>query len=201
MRMCTCMCVIALLSLSKSGPLFDERLLLFLKQLPKKRIIRVFFFYLKFSCNLCMHRNEPLELSHNRNDESLHIRLHVSQTRPAMSCLLQLILVSLSFFWRTKHRCEKWGHAVLTVRPVVALGVAPTIYCSYAPLSFLGHHPNQFYMWGFFFSFRHVFRPHAVSRTELIPYLLPGSSECTNQEKHSLWKDYITFHHLLHWTL
>lgn len=39
---------------------------------------------------------------------------------------------------------------MLTVRPVVALGVAPTIYCSYALLSFLGHHPDQFYMWGFF---------------------------------------------------
>lgn len=39
---------------------------------------------------------------------------------------------------------------MLTVRPVVALGVAPIIYCSYALLSFLGHHPDQFYMWVFF---------------------------------------------------
>lgn len=151
MHMCTCMCVIVLLSSSKSRLLLNESLFLFLKQLVKKRISTVFFSNLKFSCNLCMHRNVLLELFHNRNNQSLHIRLQVSQTGPAMSCLPQPILISLwVFFLGTKHRCEKWGHAALTVRPVTALGVAPTIYCSYALLSFLGHHPDRFYMWVFF---------------------------------------------------
>lgn len=165
------------------------------KQRMKK--YSIFFFKLKFSCNLCMHRNVPLELSRNRNNESLHIRWRVSQTGPAMSCLPQPILVSLSFFFFFEERstdvrneamqCLLFGQSWLSGSPLLFTAVTLcSVFWVIIQTSFTC---------GVFF------RPHAVSRTELIPYLLLGSSECTNQEKHSLWKDHIAFHHLLHWTL
>lgn len=60
--------------------------------------------------------------------------------------------------------------------------------CSYALLSFLGH-PAQFYMW----FLGRVFQPHSICRapTEIIPFVLSGSSESTHPEERSLWKDYM----------
>lgn len=60
--------------------------------------------------------------------------------------------------------------------------------CSYGLFSFLGH-PAQFYMW----FLGCVFQPHSICRapTEMIPFLLSGSSESTHPEERSLWKDYV----------
>lgn len=99
--------------------------------------------------------------------------------------MLHLIFGSLLSVWEAKGRCKKWGHAVLTVWPVVAPRVYPAICCSYSLFSFLGH-PDKFYMCSPDMCFNHIHS--AVCRALISPlrefrkYKSRGAS---------LWKGYI----------